>query len=210
MPSIAGIRRRIVDAGGDPDAVTVVAVVKGFDAETARAAATAGFSDLGENRSQALIEKAGALRDLSVRWHFVGEVQRRKVAALAPHIHLWHGVDRRDEGETIAAHRPGAAVLVQVNTTGEPQKGGCAPAEAGALVDALRHLDLDVRGLMTIGPAGPAEAARPAFRRLALVRRELGLAELSMGMSGDFEVAVQEGATIIRVGTALFGPRPQP
>jgi hypothetical protein len=209
-PSVDAVRARVAGAGGDPDAVTIVAVVKGFDPDTARAAFAAGFADLGENRAAALTEKADALADLAVRWHFVGQVQRNKVAALAPLVTLWHGVDRLEEGEVIAAHRSGAAVLVQVNTTGEPQKGGCNPTATAGLVARLRRLDLDVRGLMTVGPFGAPEAARPAFRRLAALRADLGLAELSMGMSGDLEVAVEEGATILRVGTALFGPRSAP
>jgi hypothetical protein len=209
VPSLETIRQRIRAAGADPDAVRVVAVAKGFDSEVARAAVGAGFIDLGENRAGPLLDKARALADLGVRWHFVGAVQRNKVGALAPHVTLWHGVDRLEEGRAIAAHRPGSAVLVQVNTTGEPQKAGCSPAATRALVEDLRRLDLDIQGLMTVGPIGPAEAARPAFRRLAALRADLGLAELSMGMSGDLEVAVEEGATIVRIGTALFGPRPQ-
>ncbi len=208
-PSFEAVRRRITAVGGDPDAIRVVAVVKGFDVKVARAAVEAGFTDLGENRAGALVEKAASLGDLAVRWHFVGPVQRNKVAALAPHVDLWHGVDRLVEGRTIASHRPDAGVLVQVNTTGEPQKGGCAPDDTPDLVEGLRRLGLDVRGLMTIGPIGPPELARPAFRHLAALRAELGLAELSMGMSGDLEIAVEEGATIVRLGTALFGPRPQ-
>lgn len=208
-PPLSAVRARIAAAGGDLDKITIVAVVKGFEPGVARTAAAAGCRDLGENRAQDLVAKAGALTPLTVRWHFLGEVQRNKVAAIADHVHLWHSVDRIVEGEEIARRRPGAAVLTQVNTTGEPQKAGCAPDEAARLVAGLGKLGLEVRGLMTVGPIGPAEAARPAFRRLAQLGAELGLQELSMGMSGDLEVAVQEGATIVRVGTGLFGPRPQ-
>ncbi|MGH9148924.1 MAG: alanine racemase, partial [Acidimicrobiales bacterium] len=144
------------------------------------------------------------------RWHFLGSVQRRLVPALAPHVAVWQSVDRVDEGLAIARAAPGAAVLVQVNVSGEPQKGGVAPAATAALVEQLQGAGLDVRGLMAIGPLGPPEAAREGFRQLARLGRQLALTELSMGMSDDLEVGVQEGATIVRVGRALFGPRPAP
>ena len=135
-------------------------------------------------------------------------MQRNKVAALAPHVHLWQAVDRPAAGEAIARRQPGARVLVQVNVTGEPAKPGCPPADAPALVARLRGLTSTSRGLMAVGPAGDPKLARPGFRRLATLARQLGLAELSMGMSDDLEVAVQEGATMVRIGRALFGPRP--
>ena len=204
------IRRRIADAGGDPEAVTVVAVTKGFPPEVVDAAVGAGFHDLGENYAQELQAKAdhAAEQRLPVRWHFVGRVQRNKVRHIAGSVHLWHSVDRLEVGEAIASRAPGSSVLVQVNVTDEPQKGGCPPASAGELVAALGRLDLEVLGLMTVGPEGDPEAARPGFRLLREIRDELGLVELSMGMTDDLEVAVQEGATIVRVGRALFGPRP--
>jgi uncharacterized pyridoxal phosphate-containing UPF0001 family protein len=121
---------------------------------------------------------------------------------------LWHGVDRLAVAEAIAARAPGARILVQVNVSGEPQKGGVPPAEVEALVRSLRPVEVEVAGLTAIGPAGDAEAARPGFRLLRSMASDLGLGELSMGMTADLEVAVEEGATIVRVGTALFGPRP--
>jgi pyridoxal phosphate enzyme (YggS family) len=204
----AGVRGRIVAAGGDLSAITVVAVTKGFDAHTAAAVRDAGFEDLGENYAQELAAKAVSLGGTSVRWHFIGRVQRNKVASIAAHVWLWHGVDRGLAAAEIARCRPGARVLVQVNATGEPQKAGCSPSEAQGLVDEARGLGLEVSGLMAMGPAGPPDAARPAFRAVRRLADELGLTDCSMGMSDDLEVAVQEGATIVRVGRALLGPRP--
>ena len=198
------VRDRIGRAGADPATVTIVAVTKGFGPEAVAAARAAGLTDIGENYAQELTAKWVE----GPRWHFLGGVQRNKVKALAPHVDVWQSVDRAEEGTAIAAHAPGASLFVQVNASGEPQKGGCGWDEAPALVEALRRDGLDVRGLMAVGPAGDPESARPAFRRLAALARTVEVAELSMGMTADLEVAVQEGSTMVRVGTALFGERP--
>ena len=204
--NLTAVRGRIAAAGGDPDGITVVAVTKGFGGRAVRAAVAAGVADLGENYAQELLGKAEAAgRD--VRWHFLGPVQRNKVAAVAGYVNCWQSVDRVALGEAIARRRPGARVLVQVNATGEATKHGCRPQDTADLVAQLRHLPLDVAGLMAIGPLGTAEAARPAFRMVAGLAGTLGLAELSMGMTDDLEVAVQEGATMVRIGRGLFGPR---
>ena len=144
------------------------------------------------------------------RWHLLGRVQRNKVRSVAALVHLWQGVDRPTAGAEIARRSPGAHVLVQVNLTGEPQKAGCRFEEAPGVAEELRDSGLDVCGLMGIGPAGPPEDARGGFRRLRELADRLGLGELSMGMSDDLEVAVQEGSTMVRIGRALFGPRPDP
>jgi pyridoxal phosphate enzyme (YggS family) len=203
------LRERIAAAGGDPAQVTVVAVTKGLGPAAVAAATEAGLGDIGENYAQGLLAKRDALPPgITVRWHLIGPVQRNKVKALAPAVHLWQAVDRLAAGRAIAVHAPGAAVLVEVNTGGELSKAGCRPEEAAGLVEDLRALGLDVRGLMTVAPAGGPDAARPAFASLARLRARLGLRELSMGMTSDLDAAVAEGATIVRVGTALFGPRP--
>jgi PLP dependent protein len=204
------LRRRIADAGGDPGRVTIVGVTKTLGPEMVRAAVTAGLNDLGENYAAELGAKAAAAADdgLAPRWHFIGAVQRNKVRSVARHVHLWHGVARAEEGAEIARWSPGAAVLVQVNVSGEATKNGVPPGEAAALVTRLADAGLNVRGLMAVAAQGPAGAARGGFRRLAEQAHELELAELSMGMTEDLEVAIEEGATIVRVGRALFGPRP--
>jgi hypothetical protein len=205
-----GLRRRIADAGGDPARVTIVGVTKTFGPEVVRAAVAAGLSDLGENYAAELRTKAtaAAAEGLAPRWHFIGAIQRNKVRSVAPYVHLWHGVARAREGAEIARWSPGAAVLVQVNVSSEATKNGIPPDEVGALVARLSEVGLDVRGLMGVAARGSADAARGGFRILAGLGRHLGLTELSMGMTEDLDVAVQEGATMIRVGRALFGPRP--
>ena len=205
-----GLRRRITEAGGEPARVTIVGVTKTFGPEVVRAAVAAGLHDLGENYAAELGAKAttAAAEGLTPRWHFIGAVQRNKVRSVAPYVHLWHGVARAAEGVEIARWSPGAAVLVQVNISGEATKNGVQPDEVAPLVDRLREIDLDVRGLMGVAAQGATGTARGGFRLLADLARDLELAELSMGMTDDLEVAVKEGATMIRVGRALFGPRP--
>ena len=209
---LARVGERIAAAGGDPDAVAVVAVTKGFGIEAVQAAARAGLVDIGENYAAELAAKATAARALGLeaRWHFLGRVQRNKVRQIASDVSLWQGVDRLAAGGEIARRAPGAAVLVQVDVTGRPGRNGCGWDDAPALADGLRALGLEVRGLMAVGPGGDPESARPGFRRLAALAAALGLPDVSMGMSDDLEVAVAEGATMVRLGTALFGPRPQP
>jgi PLP dependent protein len=202
------VRERIGRAGGDPDQVRLVAVTKAFGVEAVQSALDAGLADVGENYAQELLTKQAALPEPGPRWHFIGRLQSNKVRKLAPHVHLWQSVDRLALGAEIARRAPGAAVLLQVNLTGETTKGGCPPGDVAALVEGLRDLGLDVRGLMTVGPLAEPERARPAFRELRRLADELGLAERSMGMSADLEVAVEEGTTMVRVGSALFGPRP--
>jgi pyridoxal phosphate enzyme (YggS family) len=202
---VALIRQRIGDAGGDPDRVRLVAVTKGFGVDVVRTALGAGLTDLGESYAQELLAKAevhGAV------WHFVGRLQRNKVRKVAPFVNLWQSVDRLSLGAEIARWAPGARVLAQVDLSGEPTKGGCPPPQLPGLVDGLRDLGLDVCGLMGIGPLAEPEAARPGFRMLRRMAEEHGFSELSMGMTADLEVAVEEGATMVRVGTGLFGPRP--
>ena len=201
---LAEVRDRIDRAGGDWRAITLVAVTKGFGADAVRAGHEAGLRDFGENYAQELLAKAGSASS-AAGWHFLGTIQRRKVPAVSAVVRLWQSVARVVEGQEIARHAPGAGVLVQVNTTGEPHRNGCAWAEVPDLVEGLLTVGLDVRGLMCIGPR---DHPRPHFRRLARLARDLQLAEASMGMSDDLEVAVQEGSTMVRLGTALFGPRP--
>jgi PLP dependent protein len=205
--NVAAVRLRIEAAGGDPARIALVGVTKGLGSDVVKAAVEAGVVELGENYAQELVAKA-ALAPPDVRWHFLGPVQRNKVAALSSHVGVWQAVDRLAVGEAIARRQPGARVLVQVDVTGEPGKHGCPPGDAPGLVAGLRRLDLDVGGLMAVGPEGEPELARAGFRRLATLAAELGLAELSMGMSGDLEVGVSEGASMVRIGRALFGPRP--
>lgn len=222
IEAMAALRRRIDDAGGEH--VRVVAVTKGFGADALVAAGAAGADACGESYAQELVAKAEALGLLAggpaadrAPWaaggsippvHFIGRLQRRKVRQVAPHVALWQSVDRLELGAEIARRAPGAHVLVQVNCSGEDHKGGCSLADAPELVDQLHQLGLTVDGLMGMGPMGPPEDARPGFEALVAMAERLGLPERSIGMSGDLEVAVAAGATMVRVGTDLFGARP--
>lgn len=207
------VRDRIGAAGADPGAVTVLPVTKGFGPDAAAAAVAAGCPAVGENYAQELLDKARHLPAPpdGPEWHFLGRIQRNKVRVLAPLVACWQGLARLAEGEAIARHRPGATVLVEVETTGDPGRNGCPPAEVPALVAALADLGLSVSGLMTVAPApgpGGEGAARAAFRTVRALADGLGLAERSMGMTDDLEAAVREGSTMVRVGRALFGERP--
>lgn len=223
---IARVRQRIDDAGGRD--VRLVAVTKGFPAAAAVAAVAGGADACGESYAQELVAKVAelALDPAAVGppadrprwqpavtaeppcWHFIGNLQRNKVRQLAPWVSVWQSVDRVSLGGEIARRAPGATVLAQVNLSGESHRGGCPPDEAPALVEALDALGLHVVGLMGVAPAGPPALARPGFRRLVALADRLGLPERSIGMSADLEVAVAEGATVVRVGGDLFGPRP--
>jgi pyridoxal phosphate enzyme (YggS family) len=195
-----------------PAGVTLVAVSKTQPPEAIREAYAAGQRDFGENYAQEWREKADALADLAdLRWHFVGGLQTNKVKYLAGRVHLVHAVDREELARELSRRsgQKGAVtrVLLEVNTGGEATKGGCAPADAPALAAAVRALpSVELRGLMCMPP--PEEDPRPHFRLLRELRDRLGLAELSMGMSADWQIAIEEGATLVRIGTAIFGARP--
>jgi PLP dependent protein len=206
---LSGVRERIARAAPDPAAVTIVAVTKGFGPEAVRAAMSAGITDVGENYAAELLDKAGALApDHHPAWHFLGAVQRNKVARLAPLVSCWQSVSRPEEGRAIARHRPGATVLVQVDLAGLPGRRGRPPEEVPELVRRLGDEGVGVSGLMAVGVPGPPEGSLAGFRRVVQLADELGLAIRSLGMTDDLEVAVAEGSTMVRVGRALFGDRP--
>ena len=210
--SVAAAARR---AGRDPADVTIVAVTKGhiFDAMTT--AVANGLLDLGENRVQEALPKLDRLGETPARVHLIGQLQANKVNKVVGCFASIMGVDRSDLLSRIVrrAEQAGCVqpVWIQVNTSGEAQKAGCAPEETGALVDAAAEAaSVELLGLMTMGRAGaPESELRRSFGALRDLRdRYLPGAALSMGMSGDYEVAVEEGATHLRLGTTLFGARP--
>jgi len=206
----AALVRQRLDSLAVSQPVRIVAVTKGFGPDAVEAAVGAGLTSVGENYAQELLAKAGAgAGGTAVRWHFIGAIQRNKVAHIAPFVALWQSVDRPAVIDAIARHSPGAMTLVQVNLTGEPGRAGCRWTEAPDLVAAARAAGLEVRGLMGIGPVGAPDAGREVFVELATLARRLGLEQVSMGMSDDFETAVLAGSTMIRLGTVLFGPRPR-
>jgi len=186
----------------------VVAVTKGFGPEAVRSALDAGIGDIGENYAQELIAKQEALGPAEhIRWHFLGHIQRNKVARLSPLVDCWQSVARITEGEAIARTGGRGPVLVEVETTGLPGRNGCSPEEVGSLVRRLDELGLGVHGLMTVAPPDPL-AARRSFATVRALADDHGLPERSMGMSDDLEAAVREGSTMVRIGRALFGARP--
>jgi PLP dependent protein len=195
-------------AGRPPASVTLCAVSKSHPADAIRAAHGTGLRDFGENYVQEMVAKATELADLDIRWHFVGHVQRNKAKEVAARAALVHGVDSTALAEALDRRAEASLpVLVQVNAGDETSKAGVAWDEVAALVEAIRGLPrLVCTGLMTIPP--PGEDNRARFRELAALAGRLELPQLSMGMSDDFEVAIEEGATIVRIGTAIFGPRP--
>jgi pyridoxal phosphate enzyme (YggS family) len=205
-------------AGRDPAGVRLLAVSKQQPAAVVRAAAEAGQAEFGENYVQEALAKMDSLRDLPLAWHFIGQLQANKTREVAGAFQWVHTLDRPKVAERLSAQRPHYAepldVLLQVKLADEPGKGGVAPREAPALAEVVAGLPrLRLRGLMCIPePATGEDAQRAPFRRLRELLEELRqrgheLDTLSMGMSDDLEAAIAEGATIVRVGTAVFGPR---
>jgi hypothetical protein len=190
--------------------VKLIAATKTVPVAKILTAIKAGITDLGENRAQELTTKAPEVAAHSeVHWHFIGSLQRNKVKVLAPWVTLWHSIDRIELGETIARFAPKARVLIEVNVAAEPNKSGCQVTEAPSLVDALRDQGLVVAGLMAIPPPRSNESDPIRhFAALRILAESLDLTELSMGMTDDYELAISEGATMVRVGRGLFGDRP--
>ena len=214
--NIAAVRARIAhaaeQAGRDAGEITLVGISKTHSAASVRAAFDAGLRDFGENRVREASAKIDELRAANVlpRWHLVGHLQRNKVAAAVDRFDILHSIDSIRVAEAIneRAAIP-VRVLIEVNIGGEASKLGVAPAEASALAANIAKMrQLDLIGLMTVAPrVDDPEDVRPLFRRLRELRDAIGLRELSMGMTDDFEVAVSEGSTLVRVGRAIFGDR---
>jgi PLP dependent protein len=205
-------------AGRIEDCVTLVAVSKGHGADVVGSAAGLGLRDFGESYLQEALPKIEQLRELALIWHFIGRIQANKTRLIAEHFDWVHGIERLQVAERLSAQRPHYApplqACLQVNIEREGVKGGVDPADAEALALAVSALPgLRLRGLMCILPeAQGIEADRRSFARLASLQQQinargLALDTLSMGMSGDFRAAILEGATLVRIGTALFGPR---
>jgi PLP dependent protein len=226
--NIQTIRERISSAcrrcGRQPDEVTLVAVAKTFPVERVGEAVRAGVADIGENYVQEVLSKRAVLASPDIRWHFIGHLQSNKVRQIAEWVHLIHALDSTSLARELdlRAARAGRIIeaLVEVNTTGEQSKFGLPPDRVPAFIRDLEPLShVRIGGLMTIGPFLPdPEGSRPMFRMLRSLRdtiartpqANVSLRHLSMGMTGDFEVAIEEGATLVRIGTAIFGSRTKP
>lgn len=218
----AGVRQRIsvaaTAAGRDVHSVTLLAVTKGQDTARIRAAMALGMTDFGENYVDEALPKIEALAGTAARWHFIGRLQANKTRQVAGHFSWVHSIDRQRIAERLSAqrspHLPPLNVCLQVHIADDPAKGGAAPEEVPALLQSIHKLPrLRLRGLMCMLPYDiPASSQHQSFaalRQLLTAGQRAGLAldTLSMGMSDDMDAAIAEGATIVRVGTALFGPR---
>ena len=223
--NIERIRQRIAlacnRAGRNPSEITVVAVSKTFSGAMIREAVRAGLHDIGENYVQEMLGKKEELAGEDIRWHFIGHLQSNKVKYIVEWVHLTHALDNGSVARELdkRAEKAGRILdlLVEVNTTGESSKFGVQPERAIQFVrDLAAYRNIRIAGLMTIGPFLPdPEASRPMFRQLRLLKDQIAAlgqsnvsaTHLSMGMTGDFEVAIEEGATLVRIGTAIFGSR---
>ena len=200
--------QRIQRLGGDK--VQIIAVTKTFPANAVNAVVAAGCSLIGENYAQDLLEKWPKV-DVNHRpkVHFIGRLQSNKVRSLCQVVDVWQSVDRRSVLDEIAHRAPSAQVMLQVNAAGESDKGGCAMSEIESLYERCIAQGLTVTGLMTVGPtSGEIVATRQAFEVTARCAQALGLREVSMGMTGDLELAIDCGSTMVRIGSAIFGDRP--
>lgn len=212
------IREAAQAAGRDPETVGLLAVSKTQPVEAIREAHNAGLSDFGENYLQEALEKQTGLADLTLTWHFIGPIQSNKTRAIAEHFDWVHSVDRLKIAQRLSDQRPAALpplnICLQVNVSGEASKSGCAPQEVAQLARAIMALpNLCLRGLMAIPePTDDITEQHAAFARVRQLQHELDakLDTLSMGMSQDLEAAIAEGATWVRIGTALFGARAYP
>ena len=213
---VSTIRARILNAGGKN--VKLIAVTKTFDATAITSAFTTGCDAVGENYAQELIAKLDQVpKDQRLPVHFIGRLQSNKIRSLLNCVDVWQSVDRLSLVDEIAKRcltrnqvkliNP-VQIMLQVNSTNEPDKGGCQPSDVEALLTRARSLGLDVIGLMTDGPTeSDMTATRNAFRLVGKIAKDLGLKELSMGMTSDLEIAVEEGSTAVRIGSGLFGTR---
>jgi len=200
--------------GRKRDEITLIAVTKTHPIAVIQEAYDLGLRDFGENKVQELTKKQDALPK-DIRWHLIGHLQSNKAKYIAPFIHCVHSIDSIDTAKELSKrvvqHSRIIDVLLEINVAGEASKEGIAVSEAENLNRLIfeEAVSLRVRGLMTVAPfENDPELIRPYFRELLILRDKLGLKELSMGMTNDFEVAIEEGATMIRIGSALFGERP--
>jgi PLP dependent protein len=223
--NLQNLRKRIIEVcqrcGRSAEDIQLLAVSKTFSATAIHEAIAAGQKDFGENYVQELREKREVFSDSDVRWHFIGHLQSNKVKYLAEYVHLIHSVDNVELGIEIdkRAAKVGRIqdVLVEVHTTDEATKYGVAPEQTIALIKDLALLpNVRVRGLMTMGPfADDPNQSRSSFRQVGELKQQIeregiervAMEQLSMGMTHDFEVAIEEGTTIVRIGTAIFGTR---
>lgn len=199
----------IKGAGGSTDSVELIAVSKFFPVESISSLIKLGQISFGENYAQELMEKSDSnlLSDVDLSWHFIGNIQSNKVKKLKSVVDIWHTVDRVSIVDELSKHQPNARIFIQVNTTQEDTKSGCEENELDLLLDHSYLKNLNVLGLMTMGPTDPYLDSRYSFEKLAQLAQKHHLKYLSMGMSRDYIQAVEFGATHLRIGSAIFGSR---
>jgi PLP dependent protein len=207
--SLAVVRARIASTGRDPRSVTIVAVCKSLGPDAPLAAASAGLKEVGENYATELVAHHDAAAPTPLSWHYLGALQRNKLARLASRVAVYQSVASARDAVLVARHAPSARCYVQVDVTLLPGRAGCPIGEAPSVVAVARDEGLLVEGLMCVASPDPGRAAGQ-FTELRLAADALGLEGCSMGMSGDLEAACAAGATLVRLGTALFGARPSP
>tara|TARA_Y100001970_G_scaffold210532_1_gene256864 strand:- start:283 stop:957 length:675 start_codon:yes stop_codon:yes gene_type:complete len=207
--SVGNIREMVSSRSSNP--VTIVAVTKGFGVDAIKSAAKAGIHDIGENYAQELMKKRDILENLdegkNYRWHFIGNLQRNKIRKLSSSVFMWQSTDSLALGEEIAKRSISPKLLLQVNMTGAENQGGIPPAQVPSLVEKFEESGIHIEGLMTIGASADRDATLVCFQDLKKLANTLGLLECSMGMSNDYDLALEAGATILRLGRAIFGNR---
>jgi pyridoxal phosphate enzyme (YggS family) len=204
------IQSAAVRSGRDPASVTLIAVTKTVPSERIRQAAACGIRHAGENRLQDALSKMDVLKDLHLQWHFIGHIQTNKARKVGELFDCIQSIDRTELAEKLGqVVQKTLPVLIEVKLHDEPRKSGAIESELPALIEAVRaRAHLDLRGLMAVPPFfDNPEDVRPYFKKLRELARQFELPELSMGMTHDFEVAIEEGATMVRIGRGLFGER---
>jgi len=182
-------------------------VTKGFGVREVEAVLEVGLTKVGESYAQELLEKAKNITDNRIDWHMIGKIQRNKVKKLSETVDLWHSVDRKELIAEISKYKKDSKILIQVDMNERYQQGGCSPENVPGLIEFASDKGVNVEGLMTIGVDQDVETTRNIFAELAKLSKKMGLKEISMGMSNDFEIAIDYGATILRVGRSIFGER---
>ena len=182
-------------------------VTKGFGVREVEAVLEVGLTKVGESYAQELLEKAKNITDNRIDWHMIGRIQRNKVKKLSETVDLWHSVDRKELIAEISKYKKDSKILIQVDMNERYQQGGCSPENVPDLIEFASDKGINVEGLMTIGVDQDVETTRNIFAELAKLSKKMGLKEISMGMSNDFEIAIDYGATILRVGRSIFGER---
>ena len=196
----------VVKIKSDGNAI-LLPVTKGFGVREVEAMLEVGLTKVGESYAQELLEKAKTITDNKLNWHMIGKIQRNKVKKLSETVDLWHSVDRKELIVEISKYKKDAKILIQVDMHDRYQQGGCSPENIPGLIEFASDKDLNVEGLMTIGVNQDVEATKNVFAEMAKLSKKMGLKEISMGMSNDFEIAIDYGATILRVGQSIFGER---